>query len=126
MTHIFNQVVCALGSLSFVGGIQNLIICVKMARSERLAESDYGDEFSLNEAVEISDLPSFSSRDVFKNKGYRIIGKNSVIPLISVFCSKSLACSRKSKNCCFVLCFSHESTKGKTRGSPGKMILSSD
>ena len=43
-------------------------------------------------AVEISN----SSRDVCKNKGYRIIaGENSVIPLISVICSKSLACSRQ-------------------------------
>ena len=51
-----------------MGGIQSLIICVKMARSNYLAGSDWGD------AVEISDLPLFSSRDVCKKKGYRIIG----------------------------------------------------
>ena len=32
----FHQVVCALRSLSIMGGIQNLIICVKMAWSEYL------------------------------------------------------------------------------------------
>ena len=31
-----SQVVCALRSLSIMGGIQNLIICVKMACSEHL------------------------------------------------------------------------------------------
>ena len=31
-----SQAVCALRSLSIMGGIQNLIICVKMAWSERL------------------------------------------------------------------------------------------
>ena len=31
-----NQAVCALRSLSIMGGIQNLIICVKMAWSEHL------------------------------------------------------------------------------------------
>ena len=31
-----SQVVCALRSLSIMGGIQNLIICVKMAWSEHL------------------------------------------------------------------------------------------
>ena len=45
---LLDQAVCALGSLSIMGGIQNLIICVKMARSERLAGSDCGDEYSLN------------------------------------------------------------------------------
>ena len=43
-----NQVVCALRSLSIMGGIQNLIICVKMARSADLTGSDYGEEYSLN------------------------------------------------------------------------------
>ena len=43
-----NQAVCALVSLSIMGGIQYLIICVKMARSEHLAGSDCGDEYSLN------------------------------------------------------------------------------
>ena len=42
------QAVCALGSQSIMGDIQNLIICVKMARSEHLAGSDCGDEYSLN------------------------------------------------------------------------------
>ena len=32
----FRQVVCVLRSLSIMGGIQNLIICVKMAWSEHL------------------------------------------------------------------------------------------
>ena len=45
-------------------------------------------------AVEIRDLPSFSSRDVWKTEAIELSEKNSVIPLISVFCSKSLACSR--------------------------------
>ena len=67
-------------------------------------------------AVEISDLPLFSSRDVCKNKGYRIIGGKQ--------CHSVNKC--KSKNCCFVLCFSHESTKGKTWGSQEKRISSSD
>ena len=40
--------VCPLGSQSIMGDIQNLIICVKMARSEHLAGSDCGDEYSLN------------------------------------------------------------------------------
>ena len=40
--------VCALGSLSIMGGAQNRIICVKMARSEHHAGSDCGDEYSLN------------------------------------------------------------------------------
>ena len=65
----------ALGSQSIMAGIQNLIIYVKMAKSEHLAGSDCGDEYSLNTAVEISDVPLFSSRDVCKNKGYRIIGE---------------------------------------------------
>ena len=33
---LINQVVCALRSLSIMGGIQNQIICVKMACSEHL------------------------------------------------------------------------------------------
>ena len=33
---LHNQVVCALRSLSIMAGIQNLIICVKMAWSEHL------------------------------------------------------------------------------------------
>ena len=44
-------------------------------------------------AVEIRDLPLFSSRDVWKTKAIELSEKNSVIPLISVFCSKSPACS---------------------------------
>ena len=43
-----DQAVCALGSQSIMGDIQNLIICVKMARSEYLAGSDCGDEYSLS------------------------------------------------------------------------------
>ena len=43
---------------------------------------------------EISDLPLFHLRDVFKNKAIELSGKNSVIVLVSVFCSKSLACVR--------------------------------
>ena len=42
------QAVRALGSLSIMGGAQNRIICVKMARSEHPAASDFGDEYSLN------------------------------------------------------------------------------
>ena len=34
--YVHNQAVCALRSLSITGGIQNLIICVKMAWSEHL------------------------------------------------------------------------------------------
>ena len=41
---------CALGSLSIIGGFQDLIICVKMAWSEHLVGSDCGDKY----AVEIS------------------------------------------------------------------------
>ena len=36
LAHGKSQAVCALRSLSIMGGIQNLIICVKMARSEHL------------------------------------------------------------------------------------------
>ena len=42
------QAVCALVSLSIMGGTQYLIICVKLARSEHLAGSDCGDEYSIN------------------------------------------------------------------------------
>ena len=67
---------CALGSLSIIGGIQNLISCVKMARSEHLAGSDCARRgIFVKYAVEISDLALFYSRDVFKNKGYRIVGE---------------------------------------------------
>ena len=38
--------VCALQSLSIMGGIQNLIICVKIAWSEHLAVDIY--DFALN------------------------------------------------------------------------------
>ena len=62
------QEVRELGSQSIMGDIQNLIICVKMAR-KRLRRRIF-----VKYAVEISDLPLFSSRDVCKNKGYRIIG----------------------------------------------------
>ena len=34
--YVHSQAVCALRSLSITGGIQNLIICVKMAWSEHL------------------------------------------------------------------------------------------
>ena len=36
LNSLLNQAVCALRSLSIMGGIQNLIICVKMAWSEHL------------------------------------------------------------------------------------------
>ena len=55
-------------------GIQSLIICVKMAKSNYLAEKRLRRRIFLKYAVEISDLPLFSSRDVCKKKGYRIIG----------------------------------------------------
>ena len=42
------QAVCALRSPSIMGGIPNLTICGKMARSEHLAVSYHGDEYSLN------------------------------------------------------------------------------
>ena len=42
------QAVCALRSQRIMGGVQNLIICIKMAWSEHLTESDCGDEYSLN------------------------------------------------------------------------------
>ena len=103
-----------------MGGVHSLIICVKMARSNYLAGSDCGDEYSLNtlqkSAICLCFLPDMS----VKRKAIELLGENSVIPLISVFCLKSLACNRKSKNCCFVLCFRHESTEGNTRGSPEK------
>ena len=88
------QAVCALGSQSIMGDIQNLIICVKMARSEHLAGSDCGDEYSLNtlqkSAIDLYFLPETS----VKTKAIELSGENSVIPLISVFCSKSLSCIR--------------------------------
>ena len=59
------QAVCALGSLSIMGGIKNLIII----------GGDCGDEYwFVKYAVEMGDLPLFSSRNLCKNKGYRIIG----------------------------------------------------
>ena len=57
-----------------MGDIQNLICVIEMARSKHLAGSDC--ETSV------------------KTKASELSGENSVIPLISVFCSKSLACSR--------------------------------
>ena len=62
------------GGVSIVGAIQNLIVCVKMAWSElkRLRRRI----FVKYAHVEISDLRLFSSRDVCKNEGYRIIGRD--------------------------------------------------
>ena len=49
-----------------MGGIKNLIII----------RGDCGDEYwFVKYAVEIGDLPLFSSRNLCKNKGYRIIGE---------------------------------------------------
>ena len=111
------QAVCALRSLSIMGGIPNLTICVKMARSEHLVASDCGDEYSLNMLQKSAIYLYFLPETSVKTKAIELPGENSVIPLISVICSKSLACS---------LCFSHESTKGKTWGSPEKVISASD
>ena len=105
------QAVCALGSLIIMGGIKNLIICVKMARSEHLAGGDCGDKYSLNTLQKSAICLYFLPETSVKTKAIELSGENSVIPLISVLCSKSL---------------SHESTKGKTLGSPEKMISSSD
>ena len=65
--------------------------------------------------VEISDLPLFSSRDVCKNSGYRIIGGNGVIPLISVFLFEITQMQSVNRRIIaalfgFALGFSHEST----------------
>ena len=109
-------------------GIQNLIICVKMARSEHLTGSDCGDEYSLNtlqkSAIYLYFLPETSE----KTKAIDFSGKSGVMPLISIliFVRNHWHAVGKSKNCCLVLCFSHESTKGTTWGLPEKMISSSD
>ena len=71
-----------------MGGIQNLISCVKMARSVHLAGSDCGDEYSLRKyAVDRRETP-------LKTEAIELSGKNSVMALISVFCSKLFACGR--------------------------------
>ena len=77
--------------------------------------------------VEISDLPLFSSRDVCKNKDYRIIGEkqcHSVSKSILFEITRMQSVNRGIAALSFF--FSHESTKGKARGSPEKMISSSD
>ena len=76
-----------------MGDIQNLIICVKMARSEHLSGSDCGDEYSLNTLQKSAIYLYFLSEASVKTKAIELSGKNSVIPLISLFCSKSLAYS---------------------------------
>ena len=79
-----------------MGGIQNLISCVKMARREYLAGSNCGDGIFVKEiGKEISDLPLFHLRDVFKNKGYRIVGEKqchcvSKCILFEITCMRSV------------------------------------
>ena len=60
-----SQVVCALRSLSIMGGIQNLIICVKMAWSEHL---DCGVNIRVNYAVDIYDFALNLFRKLLKKK----------------------------------------------------------
>ena len=78
-----------------MGGIQNLISCVKMARREHLAGSNCGDEYSLKKSGKKSAIYLYFIRETsLKTKAIELSGKNSVIVLVSVFCSKSLACVR--------------------------------
>ena len=60
---------CALGSLGIMGGIPSQDGEEWTPRSKLPRRRIF-----VTHAVEISDLPLFSSRDVCKNKSYRIIG----------------------------------------------------
>ena len=76
-----------------MGGIPSLVICVKMARSEHLAGSDCGEEYSLNTLYK-SVICLYFLPETSVTKAIELSAENSVIPLMSVFCSKSLSCSR--------------------------------
>ena len=82
-------------------------------------------------AVEISDLPLFSSRDVCKNRGYRNIGGKQCHSfnkgiLFEITHMQSVNLRIIAALFGFASCFSHESSKGKTHGSPKVLISSSD
>ena len=62
-----------------MGGIQNLIICVKMAWSEHLAGSDCGDEYSLNTLQKSAICLYFLPETSVKTQATELSGKNSVI-----------------------------------------------
>ena len=72
-----------------MGGAKNLIICVKMARSENPARNDCGDEYSLNtlqkSAICLYFLPETSEKKT--TKSIELSGKNSLIPLIETLIS---------------------------------------
>ena len=71
------------------------LVCVKIAWSEHRAGSDGGDKYSLNTRQKSATYLYFLPQSCEKTKFIELTGENSLIPSISVFCSKSLACSSR-------------------------------